>query len=170
MTRQLIHDSSSAPDESNHGTGPPMPHGAARRSLWTVTRVSTIAALRYLWAFPTTSVGLLLLLPTLLTGGGARRVQGVLEIHGGLTRFLLRHCTLLKGGASALTLGHVVLALDPLTHDLTRDHERVHVRQCERWGPLFLPAYVIASVVALARGKHFYFDNAFEREAYDRDH
>ena len=43
----------------------------------------------------------------------------------------------------------------------------VHVRQCERWGPLFLPAYGVASLVAWARGKRPYLDNRFEREAYD---
>ncbi|MGH7729619.1 MAG: hypothetical protein ACRENJ_00010, partial [Candidatus Eiseniibacteriota bacterium] len=48
----------------------------------------------------------------------------------------------------------------------TRAHERAHVAQCERWGPLFLPAYAIASLVALARGADAYRDNWFEREAY----
>jgi hypothetical protein len=97
-------------------------------------------------------------------------VDGVIELHGGLARWLLRHCTLLKGGASALTLGHVVLATDAQMHERTRAHERVHVRQCERWGPLFLPAYAAASLAALARGKHFYFDNVFEKQAYGREY
>ncbi len=48
-------------------------------------------------------------------------------------------------------------------------HERIHVRQVERWGPLFLPAYVLASVVAQARGLDAYRDNPFEREAFDDD-
>src|SRR4051812_19965435 len=153
MTRQVIHDSSNAPDESGAG-------GVRARG-------PLVSLLAYVWAFPTTLLGLLLLLPTLLTGGGARVVAGVLEIHGGMTRWMLRHCTTLDGGASALTLGHVVLAIDEAAHDLTRSHERVHVRQCERWGPLFVPAYLVASLVARARGKHYYFDNAFEKEAYD---
>jgi hypothetical protein len=42
----------------------------------------------------------------------------------------------------------------------------VHVRQYETWGPLFLPAYLMASLIAALRGRHFYFDNAFEVEAY----
>lgn len=123
--------------------------------------------LRYLWAFPTTCVGLLFLPLALLSGGGYHVVDGVLEIHGGLVDRFLRRCTLLEGGASAMTLGHVVLGRDELLLELTRPHERVHVRQCERWGIFFLPAYGIASLIALARGGNVYRDNAFEREAYD---
>jgi hypothetical protein len=67
-----------------------------------------------------------------------------------------------------MTLGHVVLGRDQTQLDQTRTHERVHVRQVERWGPLFIPAYLIASVVQWARGKRAYADNPFEREAFDR--
>ncbi len=65
-----------------------------------------------------------------------------------------------------MTLGHVVIARTIELHDLTRTHERVHVRQCERWGPLFVPAYLLASLVQWARGRNPYMDNPFEREAY----
>ena len=124
-------------------------------------------ALAYAWAFPTTAVGLLFVPAALLgSGGGVRWVDGVLELHGGGVRFFLRRCTLLPGGATAMTLGHVVLGLDAAAHDLTRAHERVHVRQVERWGPLFLPAYGVASLIAFARGRDAYRDNRFEREAY----
>ena len=61
---------------------------------------------------------------------------------------------------------HVVLGLDGPTLDRTRAHERVHVRQCERWGPLFLPAYGLASLLAWWRGHDAYRENRFEREAY----
>ena len=94
-------------------------------------------------------------------------VDGVLEVHGGFVEFFLRHCTVLPGGASAMTLGHVVLGRDEMALELTRPHERVHVRQCERWGIFFLPAYGIASLIALARGGSMYRDNVFEREAYE---
>ena len=122
---------------------------------------------KYLWAFPTTLVGLLFLPLAVATGGAARVVDGVLEIHGGFVDFFLRRCTLLKGVASAMTLGHVVLGRDVILLELTRAHERVHVRQCERWGVFFLPAYGVASLVAFLRGGNMYRDNAFEREAYD---
>jgi hypothetical protein len=64
----------------------------------------------------------------------------------------------------AITLGHVVLAVDELD-DHTFQHELVHVRQYEDWGPLYMPAYVAASVMALVRGGHFYRDNRFEAAA-----
>jgi hypothetical protein len=128
-----------------------------------------IRPLIYLWAFPTTAVGLLIFaLAALVSKTHYRVVLGVLEIHGGLVTWFLAHCTLLRGGASAMTLGHVVLGRDELLLDLTRDHERVHVRQCERWGPLFLPAYGLASLLVLLRGGRPYEDNPFEREAYGK--
>ncbi len=124
-------------------------------------------ALRYIWAFPTSALGLGFLIPTLASGGGVQWVDGVMEIYGGLTALFLRHCTLLPGGASAMTLGHVVLGRDQQCLQATRSHERVHVRQTERWGPLFVPAYLLGSVYAALRGRHAYRDNPFEREAYD---
>ena len=102
---------------------------------------------------------------------GAYRVQlkivdGVLEAHGPALAWMLTHLVPLSGGATAMTFGHIVLARDAQSLDDTRAHERVHVRQCERWGPLFVPAYLIASLFAVLRGRHHYFDNPFEREAY----
>jgi hypothetical protein len=126
-----------------------------------------ITYLKYAWAAPTTAVGLLFLLLAPIGGRiGTQVVDGVLELHGGLVTFFLQHGTLLEHGANAMTLGHVVLGRDLYALEWTRDHERVHVRQCERWGPLFLPAYVLASVFLWLRGREFYRENPFEREAY----
>ena len=61
----------------------------------------------------------------------------------------------------AITFGHVVLCVDDIDDETLR-HEMVHVRQYERWGPLFVPAYLIASLVARSRGRHAYRDNRFE--------
>ena len=36
----------------------------------------------------------------------------------------------------------------------------------QRWGPLFIPAYLTASLLQLVRGRRPYEDNPFEREAY----
>lgn len=115
----------------------------------------------YSWVGPTTIVGLAATLLAILSGGGARWVEGVLEVHGGVAAWFLRRL-----GAAAMTLGHVVLATDEAAHTLSRSHERVHVRQCERWGPLFIPAYAMASLASWLRGDHYYFGNRFEREAY----
>lgn len=122
-------------------------------------------AWRYLWAGPGTVLGLAVLLLA------SRRAQvavvdGVIEAHSPAINWGLTHLTVLARGASALTLGHVVLACDAVALRLTRAHERVHVRQYERWGPLFLPAYFAASFWAAASGKHFYLDNWFEQEAW----
>jgi hypothetical protein len=120
--------------------------------------------LAYLWALPNTALGLLFLLPVLLTGGRARVERGVLELHGGFARFFLRRCLFVK--ASALCLGHVILGQDRGCLDYSRDHEHVHVKQYERWGPFMLPTYFLSSFLAWRRGDHFYFDNRFEKEAY----
>ncbi|MGH7540016.1 MAG: hypothetical protein ACRELC_03350, partial [Gemmatimonadota bacterium] len=64
-----------------------------------------------------------------------------------------------------LTLGHIVLARSTATLEATRAHERVHVRQYERWGVLFLPAYAACGAWALLHGHGAYRGNRFEREA-----
>jgi hypothetical protein len=122
--------------------------------------------IRYLWASPTTAVGFGFAIAALVTGGRGRLHSGVYEVSGGVVAGFLQHCTLLPNGAAAMTLGHVVIGRDEACLDYTRQHERVHVRQVERWGPFFLPAYAIASLVAKLRGGDSYRDNVFEREAY----
>ena len=126
--------------------------------------------IRYVWAFfPGTLVGLVCVPLAMLGGGEARVVRGCVEVHGGLISRVLRRGMPWVGvyGAAAMTLGHVILGRDQACLDRSRDHEHVHVRQYERWGPLFLPAYFAASFVAWRRGLNPYLDNRFEREAYD---
>ena len=125
--------------------------------------------LTYLWTLPTTAVGLLFVPAALVSGGEMQVVDGVLEVYGGLVATFLRRCTPLRGGASAMTLGHVVIGRSKDLLDFTRSHERVHVRQAERWGPLFIPAYLLMSAIVFLRGGRPYEDNPFEREAYARD-
>ena len=62
---------------------------------------------------------------------------------------------------AAITFGHVVLSVAETSPTLLQ-HEMIHVRQYERWGPLFIPAYLIAAAWARARGGSAHFDNAFE--------
>ncbi len=120
---------------------------------------------RYLWALPTTSLGLVAALLALASGAQASVVKGVLEVHGGLAAVLLKRFPI-SGGCRALTLGHVVLGTDRESLAVTRRHERVHVRQCEAWGPFFLPAYLVASAWALIRGRDPYRGNWFEARAF----
>jgi hypothetical protein len=119
-----------------------------------------IPPLLYFWAAPATGIGLVFGAAGMVTGGKAQHVTGVLEFHGGLVNRWLLVC-----GASAMTLGHVVLGRTPYDLEWTREHERVHVRQYERWGPLFLPLYFGWAGYLYVIGKHCYLDIPFEVEA-----
>lgn len=122
--------------------------------------------LAVLWAGTGTLAGLALLALARATGGASRRHGGVLEAHGGA---LLPLAAWLGGRSRrilAVTLGHVVLARDAASLRAFRRHERVHVRQWERWGPLFPVAYLAASLWAGLRGRDPYRGNRFEREAW----
>ena len=123
-----------------------------------------VYSLGYLWALPNTLLGLACLPLALLSGGRARYERGVIEIHGGFAEWFLRRVC----GASAMTLGHVILGRDRAALDRTRDHEHVHVEQYTRWGPFFLPMYALSSLLCWRRGVSPYFDNRFEKAAYDR--
>ena len=117
------------------------------------------------WAAPYSALGLLLGLLVMVFGGQARKRQGALEFGGGRVGLLVSHAPP-PFAFAAITFGHVILGLDAATLDAVREHEQVHIRQYERWGPLFGPAYLLSSLVQLARGGRPYLDNRFEREAY----
>ena len=123
----------------------------------------------YVWVFPGTAIGLAGTALALVSGGRAKVVDGVIEAHGGWITMRLIQGNRWVGPIAAITLGHVVLGCDQATLDRTRRHERVHVRQYERWGPLFIPAYLAASLWVGCRGRHAYLDNPFEVEAYAVD-
>lgn len=114
----------------------------------------------YLWASPYTCLGLAL---GLVLAGKFRIVAGVVEIHGPRVAAVLERLWI---PAAAITLGHTVLGQSEDWLCRTRTHERVHVRQYQRWGPLFVPAYLLASVALFAVGKNGYLCNPFEREAF----
>ena len=121
----------------------------------------------YIWAGPTTMIGIPLVFLSAITGGNIRIRDGVLQAHGRAVGFLLQHCTLLPGGAAAITMGHIVLAQNQETMDRAWRHELIHVRQVERWGPFFIPLYLLLSLIAKFRGLDAYRDNPFERVAFD---
>jgi hypothetical protein len=108
-------------------------------------------AVRYVWAAPWSLLGLVLSL-------FFRK------------RYVIRGVVLAEGAEwprrlgwryRAITFGHVVLSVDDLD-PMTMRHELAHVRQYERWGPLFVPAYLSASLWMRLRGRHHYADNPFE--------
>ncbi len=125
-----------------------------------------ITILAILWASPYTLVGLLLGFIGLCSGGQARIRGRVIEFYGGGVKWLLQQF-FFGEGAMAFTLGHTVLGQTDAALDISRDHEMVHVRQFERWGPLMGPAYLGCSLVLWLMRRRPYRDNPFERQAYD---
>jgi hypothetical protein len=123
-----------------------------------------LPASRLLWAAPCSLIGLLLGAIVLLVGGRMRWVQGAMECN--LERDSVLANWLRRQPFAAITLGHVILALDASHLQRLHAHERVHVRQFERWGALLLLAYPAASVLAWLRGQDPYLENYFEREAH----
>jgi VIT1/CCC1 family predicted Fe2+/Mn2+ transporter len=115
---------------------------------------------RYVWAAPTSLLGLIAGMAVLCTGGKVQRRRGTLEFYAGFAAWFADRI-----GFSAMTLGHVILGRSASDLDELRDHEQVHVRQAERWGPAFIPAYLVASILAWRQGGHYYRDNWFECDA-----
>lgn len=124
--------------------------------------------LRVLWAAPASLIGIVLGLATLATGGSVRREGRVLEFWGRTASWLLRRAPIPQG-APAITFGHVVLGRTRSDLDATRRHELEHVRQYERWGPFFLPAYLLCWLVLRLCKRNGYYDNPFERAARTAD-
>lgn len=126
-----------------------------------------LIGLAVIWASPWSAVGCFLGGLNLLGGGTWQRRGRVIEFEGKFLAWLLGKAPVI-GGAAAMTLGHTVIACTAADLDRTREHEFVHVQQYERWGPFFGPAYLLSSAWCWWRGRHPYYDNSFEREAYER--
>lgn len=107
--------------------------------------------IRLVWAGPWSLLGALLG----MTFRSRRRDRGVLVCEGASwpRRLGWRY--------RAITFGHVILCIDAID-EATFLHELVHVRQYERWGPFFVPAYLLAGAIARSRGRHPYRGNHFE--------
>jgi hypothetical protein len=120
--------------------------------------------LRLLWALPCTSIGLCGALMVLAMGGRARWHSGALEV---TYRPKLADCGARARALPfrAIVFGHVILSVSAEELQRIGPHERVHVAQYERWGPLFLLAYPASSLWQWLRGRSPYRDNAFEVQA-----
>lgn len=114
---------------------------------------------RLLWAAPNSLIGLALGLLLMPLGARMRWVDGVLEIAA------QRQRPRRQWPFTAITFGHVIVGTHAQALERLRAHERVHVRQYEHWGPLFLPAYLLAGAWQWFRGRRAYWDNPFEVEA-----
>ena len=126
-----------------------------------------IVILAVVWASPASLFGLANGLLGLATGGRVRRRGRVLEFYGGWVTLFMKVFPLVAG-ASAVTFGHTILGRSGPTLDDCREHEMVHVRQYERWGPLFIPAYLACWLALWIGRKNPYFDNPFEKEAFEK--
>lgn len=124
--------------------------------------------IKLLWAFPNTLLGLLIGGLGMCFGGRVQIRGCAIEFFDGGTKWFL-HRLPYGQFTLALTLGHTILGQTDASLDIARDHETVHVRQYERWGPFFLPAYFLSSLYMSFSGRRFYRDNPFEREAYGSD-
>ena len=121
--------------------------------------------LKIIWTSPNSALGLLVSLLGVPFGTRGQVREGCLEFYGGLVTAILRRVPI-GGGTAAMTLGHTILGQSRFDLDRCRDHEQVHVRQYERWGPFFLPAYLGWSLLLWLQKKDAYLDNPFEVEAY----
>jgi len=130
--------------------------------IWTRRACRLVA---YAWTSPNTLLGVALGLAVWSLGGRLRLHDGVAEFSGGRVGTLVARLPA-RLRFSAITFGHVVIGVSEPVMAAVRSHERVHVRQYERWGPLFLPAYLFSSAWQLSRGRRPYRDNYFEREAF----
>lgn len=117
------------------------------------------------WASPYSLLGLVIGGLGLALGGRGRFRDGALEFYEGTTAWCVRHLPTGKLTAG-ITLGHVILGQTGPGLERVGEHERVHVRQFERWGPAMGPAYLLASAWMWCRGRDAYRDNPFEVQAY----
>ncbi len=142
-----------------HGTR----SGGARQHSLRQSKVYRVV--RTLWAGPWSLFGLLIGALGMLSGGQVQRKGRVLEFWGGCLPTIL-HFFPFYSGSPVATFGQVVLGRSSRYLNACRMHQLVHVRQYERWGLLFVPAYVSCSAAMWFRGKHPYYDNPFERSAF----
>jgi hypothetical protein len=124
----------------------------------------------YLWAAPVTLPAMAIGFLCVAFGRAQVRTQdGVLEFYGGAIGKLLDHLGLPGiGGMPAMTMGHVVWYRDRRELRRWRRHEFVHVAQFERWGLFVVPAFYVFALGLVLRGRHPYYDNPIELEAYGK--
>lgn len=128
------------------------------------TRSRFIQALIYLWVLPNSLLGLFVGLLGLASGGKSQWRRGCIEFYGGFVTWLLVRMG--PRGVMAMTLGHTIIGQEEKELAIVRDHEQVHVRQYERWGPFFIPVYLGYSAWLWFQKRDCYMENPFEVEAY----
>lgn len=134
---------------------------SAPSGLWNINWRKTA---KLLWAAPCSAVGMAFAAFILLAGGKAKWSSGALEVtyrdHPASCGKLAR-----KLPFRGIVFGHVILAVTRAELQTIGAHERVHVRQYERWGPLFFVAYAASSLWQLLKARDPYWYNHFEIQA-----
>jgi hypothetical protein len=74
-----------------------------------------------------------------------------------------------KIGFAAITLGEVVLFVNGGVTKKRLVHEMAHVKQGRKWGILFLPLYLSASLWGRLSEGTWYASNHFEKDAEERE-
>jgi hypothetical protein len=125
-------------------------------------------SLRHVWrALPGDLMGL-----AVMRGCGIRAPSRVVDA-GGVSAIVVEHPNVGRYfemqmmPVQAQTLGRYVFARCPVPEH-TLEHEIEHIRQWQRFGPLYLPLYFGSSALALLRGRRPYWDNRFESAARRR--
>ena len=118
-----------------------------------------------LWASPYSLLGLAIACTGLCFGAKIRVRDGAVEGYGGLTAWAVRRLPT-GPNTAGITLGHVILGQTDEGLRAVGLHERVHIRQFERWGFFMGPAYLLSSAWMFVCGRDPYLDNPFEVEAY----
>ncbi len=111
------------------------------------------------WRWPNDALGRLA--GGIVSGARRRTVDGA-EIHEDpaydrLFRLVPRH-------PRAMTFGSTVIAREPLDVAAVT-HECTHVSQYRRYGPLYLPLYLLGAAWGVARHRDMYLGNPFEAQA-----
>ncbi|MCR5886105.1 signal peptide prediction [Rhizobacter sp. J219] len=122
---------------------------------------------KMLWAAPCSAIGLLLATIPLALGGKAAWRQGALEV---TYRQSQASCGKLARSLPfrGIVFGQVILAVSEEELFRIGPHERVHVEQYERWGPVFFLAYGLSGLGQLLHGRSPYWYNHFEVQARQR--
>lgn len=120
-------------------------------------------AIGYVWALPTTLIGLVLAFGGLAIPYAFRR--GALIFRAGDVgpwRWWA------NAGWAGITFGGVIIVRDWwfFSHDgPLMDHELRHFAQARLFGPLFLPLYGLGALYAWLKGGDIHDDNPFEQDA-----
>jgi hypothetical protein len=94
---------------------------------------------RFLWTLPNTLLGVV---AGALTFQQPRVVEGALVFDRGARGLT---AVMREFGRTAMTVGYVIVSSEPVEGALLR-HEQHHIRQYERWGPFFIPVYLLLAV------------------------